>query len=110
MDEWMTRFTQWLAADSSRRGFFRRLGAVAVTSAAIASGRSIATEAAGLGCCSGLDCAYMRSPGKCPGRYPYNRYNWICCSTTKQSTICHDCFDPRGRYGCTYSVVTSTAC
>lgn len=112
MDEWMARFTEWLAADSSRRGFFRRLGTIAVTSAAIVSGRGISTAdaASQVGCCSGITCERYGAVGKCPRHFPFNRYNWICCSSTHQSTICHDCYDARRRYGCTYDEVTQTAC
>jgi hypothetical protein len=112
MDEWMARVTEWMAADSSRRGFFRRVAAIGVAGAALISGRGANTaEAIGqVGCCSGLDCRYLGAYGKCPSRYPNNKYNWICCTSTHQTTICHDCYDPRGRYGCTYNEITTTAC
>ena len=96
MDEIIKRISERLAGQSSRRGFFSKIGKAVLGSAAILTGQGFfaqQAEAATLKCCTGTPCPSSGCPSG-TGQH----YTWSCGHFT-----CHDCYNSTtGKYACTF--------
>jgi hypothetical protein len=104
MANFLNRMTEKMAAQSSRRGFFVRIGAVVGGLATIFAGESLTrsnAQAAGiLGCCTGRYCGQ----GSCPFGTSV-AYTWTCYVIPPDEPItCNDCYGGSPyKYDCTYA-------
>lgn len=114
MDRMINKLTGHLAGASSRRGFMRALGKMAVGGAG-----AIAALAAGVGVASAtpLCCAGGRtcSSNSCPPGYVIGKVSYCCtahdCHT--HVTVCNDCYTSFGGinlYECTFTSIGSGIC
>lgn len=116
MDKVISKVSEHLAHESSRRGFMSALGKIVLGTAAFASGLAagpgLGTAFATIGCCSGTDCLDF-GYSSCPPN-TYSGYTWHCCDTNNCGTkmrACHDCYNTSGgAYKCTFSTFTTTNC
>ena len=96
MDAIIKRISERLAEQSSRRGFFSKVGTAVLGAAALATGQGFlaqTAEAASIKCCTGTPCSTSGcNPGSSPG------YHWLCGGHFG----CQDCYDSSGTYVCTY--------
>lgn len=92
MDELIKRISERLSDQSSRRGFFSKMGKVALATAAILTGQGIFAQVAEAApaCCTN-DGTYICSHQTCPG-WTHQTYTWTCHSPGVNGTYtCHDC-------------------
>ena len=92
MDEFIKRISERLADQSSRRGFFSKMGKAVLGAAALLTGQSIFAQVAEASpaCCTNggtHTCSGQTCPSWC-----HQDYTWTCHSPGVHGTYtCHDC-------------------
>jgi hypothetical protein len=103
MDEIIKRISERLADQSSRRGFFSKMGKVVLGLTALAGGEGLFAQAAEAapGCCTGG--ATCPSSSSCPAG-SHVTYTWRCGRHNGHYTVCNDCHNSTtGKLVCVYA-------
>ena len=107
MDEFIKRVSERLSDQSSRRGFFAKVGKAVLGAASIAAGGGLFTQVAEAmpKCCTLGHAIYGVCPsptGPCPSG-THVSYTWRCHTSTGVHYTCHDCYNSLNQLYCVYA-------